>query len=379
MKRDNSRIAPDKVCLIKIQLYCIIFLLCSKGAVVTYKFGIIGSFNKDAATDGQTVKTLEIVKAFKEKYGDKNIGEFSYHAVKGNPLKLTLLILSALKNSEKLVLTLRGDAMRTLVKIINILNVFFKRELHFILVGGALYDVLDKNPDLIPLAKRIKTFFVETDILKDKLLSLGLRNVYMLSNFKYIKLFKKEELPENSYPLKLVFLSRVTALKGVTEAVEIIKKINSEKEVFSLDIYGPIDESFSEEFEALLKSSPTYINYKGVISAWESSEILHNYFLQLFPTRCLTEGHPASVIDSFFAGLPVLAARWNYCREMIKENEVGLSYEFDNFEEFEKILRECAENPEKITAMRVNCLKEAEKYLPSKVTENLFGILEGKE
>ena len=63
---------------------------------------------------------------------------------------------------------------------------------------------------------------------------------------------------------------------------------------------------------------------------------------------------------------------------MIKENEVGLSYEFDNFDEFEKILRECAENPEKISAMRVNCLKEAEKYLPSKVTENLFEILEGK-
>lgn len=347
--------------------------------VITYKFGIIGSFNKNAATDGQTIKTLEIVKAFKYKYGDENIGEFSYHAIKGNPLKLGLLILSALKNSEKLVLILRGDAMRTLVKIITALNTVFKRELHFILVGGALYDVLSKNPNLLSVAKQIKNYFVETDILKEKLLSLGLENVYMLSNFKYIKLFKKEELPEITTPLKLVFMSRVTELKGIKEAVEIIKKINAEKEIFSLDIYGPIDESFSEEFDALLKNSPSYIKYKGVISAWESSEILHNYFLQIFPTRCLTEGHPASVIDSFFAGLPVLAARWNYCSEMIKENELGLSYEFDNFDELENILKSCAENPEKISAMRENCLKEAEKFLPSEVTKNLFEILEGKQ
>ena len=47
----------------------------------------------------------------------------------------------------------------------------------------------------------------------------------MLSNFKYIKLFKKEELPEITTPLKLVFMSRVTELKGIKEAVEIIKKI----------------------------------------------------------------------------------------------------------------------------------------------------------
>lgn len=293
--------------------------------------------------------------------------------------KLGMLILSALINSEKLVLVLRGDAMRTLVRIITALNTVFKRELHFILVGGALYDVLSKNPNLIPTAKKISTFFVETDILKDKLLSLGLQNVYMLSNFKYIKLFRIDELPLLTRPLKLVFLSRVTQLKGVKEAVEIIKKINAENEIFSLDIYGPVDENFEEEFNTLLKNSPSYIKYKGVISAWESSEILHNYFLQLFPTRCKTEGHPASVIDSFFAGLPVLAARWNYCTEMIRENELGLSYEFDNFDEFEKILRNCAENPEKVLSMRENCLKEAEKYLPSKVTENLFEILEGNK
>ena len=269
--------------------------------------------------------------------------------------------------------------MKTLVRIIVMLNSVFKRELHFILVGGALYDVLSKNPKLIPTAKKIKTYFVETDILKKKLLSLGLTNVHMLSNFKYIKLFKKDELPEITHPLKLVFFSRVTALKGVSEAVEIIKKINGKNEVFSLDIYGPIDEEFSEKFDSLLKNAPSYISYKGVISAWDSSEILHNYFLQIFPTRCRTEGHPASVIDSFFAGLPVLAARWNYCSEMIRENELGLSYEFDNFDEFENILKFVAENPERIIAMRENCLKEAEKFLPSKVTENLFEMLEGEQ
>ena len=151
------------------------------------------------------------------------------------------------------------------------------------MVGGALFDVLSKNPKLISDAKKIKTFFVETDILKDNLLSLGLENVYMLSNFKYIRLFKKEELPEISYPLRLAFLSRVTALKGVAETVEIVKKINAEKEVFSFDIYGPIDENFAEEFDTLLKDCPPYIKYKGVISAWDSSEILHDYSSSFSP------------------------------------------------------------------------------------------------
>ena len=345
-----------------------------------YRIGVIGNFDRSNAFDGQTIKTLEIVNALTRKYGEKNIGQFSYHAIKKNPAKLFSMMFSAVKNSKQLVLVIRGAAMNNLVKIVQDINLIFKRPLYFILVGSSFYDTILDNKALIKRAEKFKAIFVETEKIRNNLKSIGIENTYLLPNFKNIKLLKKSELLyQKKLPFNLVYFARIEPMKGIRECIEVIKEINAHGTIFTLDIYGSVNKDFIDEFNELQKTFPNYIKYLGIGYSMKSSEILSKYFLQVFPTRYKTEGFPASILDSFFAGTPVVASRWNYYDEIVEEGKTGLSFELDNFDELKKILLECAKNPDKTNSMKENCLKQAKKYLPDNICKKLFEVLEEYE
>src|SRR5699024_8891823 len=103
----------------------------------------------------------------------------------------------------------------------------------------------------------------------------------------------------DSEPYNLCTFSRVTTLKGIKEAIEIVVKINenNNKTIYTLDIYGQVDKNFEEEFNTLMKNTPETIQYKGIISD-NATEILEKYFLLLFPTKYYDEGVPGTIIDA---------------------------------------------------------------------------------
>lgn len=345
-----------------------------------YRIGVIGSFDRSNAFDGQTIKTIEIVNVLTRKYGEKNIGQYSYHAIKNNPVKLFSMLFSAVKNSKQLILVIRGAAMNNLVKVVQKINLLFKRPMHFILVGSSLYNIICDNKALIKSAKKFKTIFVEAEKIRDDLKSIGVDNTYILRNFKNIKLFKKNELTyQKKPPFNLIYFARLEPMKGIRECIDVIKEINTDDTIFTLAIYGFINKEFVDEFNELQKTFPDYIEYLGIGNGMKSSEIINKYFLQIFPTKYKTEGLPASILDSFFAGTPVVASRWNYYDEVIEEGKTGLSFEINNFAELKTVLLECAKNPDKINSMRENCLNEAQKYLPENISKKLFETLEEYE
>ncbi len=337
---------------------------------------LIGRFDPNAAYDGQMIKTLEVIRALYDRYGKENVNAVSYHAVKDNKIALFRTLFSAFASARRIVLCARGVALPNLVRACVLINKIFRRPLFYVLVGGALADVTEQRPELLPLLDTMEGIFVETETVMDKLLSQGVKRVYKLPNFKHLRLWNDVEAPTHSEPYKLIFMSRVSELKGVAEMVETIKRINAEGVIYTLDIYGMIDPDFDARFTEMQKSFPEYIRYMGVADPFETADIIHPCFLQLFPTKCPTEGQPASVIDSFFAGVPVIAARWNSCADMIRDGETGLSYTLNDFTELEGILRDAAEHPEKITSMRGACLAEAKKYLPELAAKPLYDSID---
>ncbi len=337
---------------------------------------LIGRFDPNAAYDGQMIKTLEVIRALNDRYGKENVNAVSYHAVKDNKIALFRTLFSAFASARRIVLCARGVALPNLVRACVMINKIFKRPLFYVLIGGALADVTESRPELLPLLDTMEGIFVETETVVDKLLSQGVKRVYKLPNFKHLRLWNDVKAPVHTEPYKLIFMSRVAELKGVSEMVDVIKRINSERVVYTLDIYGMIDPEYNARFEEIKASFPDYIRYMGVADPFETADIIHPCFAQLFPTKCPTEGQPASVIDSFFAGVPIIAARWNSCGDMIRDGETGLSYTLNAFDEFENILRDAAEHPEKINAMRTACLAEAQKYLPEVAAKPLYDAID---
>jgi len=341
------------------------------------KFCIMGNFSRNNAFDGQTIKTLEIVDRLADIYGRDNVLECNYREIKHSKPKLFMALFNAFRKSEKVLVLANNTSVMNLCKVCTLINKIFKRDMYFVLVGAALMETVNETPASLDILKQFKHIIVETETLKKDLIGCGLERVSVFPNFKKLRHFKGDELvTEYPKPLKLIYMSRIMDLKGFPDMIREIKKINENGIKYTLDIYGKIETDYVDEFPKIKETFPDYIVYHGLADAWDTSEIMHNYFLHIFPTKCPTEGQPASIIDAFFAGLPTLSARWDYYADMLREGETAVSFERCNFDEFRQKLEYYYDHPEEIARMRVFCSKEAEKYLPETVIGDLIKVLE---
>ena len=90
--------------------------------------------------------------------------------------------------------------------------------------------------------------------------------------------FKLLEYPNNE-TIEFLFISRIMKEKGIEDAVNAVKAINRElgRTVYTLDIYGQVDNSQTEWFKNLQKTFPSYIRYRGLVSFEKSVEIIFTF------------------------------------------------------------------------------------------------------
>lgn len=216
-----------------------------------------------------------------------------------------------------------------------------------------------------------KGIYVETNIMKESLNQRGFSNVSVVPNFKQIKIIT-ESLNKtiDREKIKLCTFSRVTETKGIESAI--IAVINANKvlsmNVFELDIYGPIDEEDRPWFQTVLRKYDKYkdtFSYCGLIPFTETTHRLSSYDALIFPTFYEGEGFAGTVVDAMGAGLPVLATKWHSNGEIIKDGLNGKLFEPKNEEQLAALLLDIYRNPDQWMKMRTNCLKQADKYLPS--------------
>ena len=166
--------------------------------------------------------------------------------------------------------------------------------------------------------------------------------------------------------------------KGIEDAIKTVIEANQSlgSNVFSLDIYGQVDEKQTDWFEELRKIFPDYIRYGGLIPFDKSVEILKEYFALLFPTYYEGEGFAGTLIDAYSAGVPVIASDWKYNSELLNEN-VGYIYKTQDNTAFKNLLKAVATDPTMILEKKKACLHEAEKYKVENAISVLLNQIEG--
>ena len=205
--------------------------------------------------------------------------------------------------------------------------------------------------------------------MQNALCKMGFANISVMPNCKRLEILSEEDLvyPQSeSYPL--CTFSRVMKEKGIEDAVQAVKGVNEKfgRIVYTLDIYGQVDENQTEWFERLQKDFPEYIRYGGLVDFDKSVEVLKNYFALLFPTRFYTEGIPGTIIDAYASGVPVISARWESFSDIVQEGKTGVGYSFEKVGELVEVLEKIVIEKTFLELKR-NCLKEAQNYLPQKV------------
>ena len=111
--------------------------------------------------------------------------------------------------------------------------------MHYVVIGGWLPQLLERNNLLTIKLKKFDGIYVETHFMIKALQKLGLQNIRYLPNFKRLDILKEDQLVYcTSEPYKLCTFSRVIKEKGIEDAINSVKSINDNlgRIVYTLDI-----------------------------------------------------------------------------------------------------------------------------------------------
>lgn len=342
------------------------------------KIGIIGRFAfGENLLNGQTVKTKSLTTALLDNFGEDELICFdTYGGIKAL-LRLPFQCMQALGQCSNLIIMPAHKGIRIIAPLLMFMNLFYKRTLHYVVIGAWLCDLIKNKPILKWCLKRFDHIYAETQSMKRKLESLGFQNIVLMPNFKELDILREEELARTEGQVcRLCTFSRVMKEKGIGIAVEAVQSVNAklEKTAYTLDIYGQVDIKQTQWFEDLKNSFTPAVQYCGEIPYEQSVSVLKNYDLLLFPTQFYTEGIPGTIIDAYAAGLPVIASMWENYGDII-DSTTGFVYPFGDPMGLEKIMLQLAKDTSPIRSMRRNCLHNAQLYTPERVIRILIDKL----
>ena len=339
------------------------------------KIAILGHFALGTTkANGQTIKTKIVGAALKNEFGEEQVAYYDTMGGWKFLLKMPFVMLQILRNHKNVIIMPAYKGVHLIVPLIVLLNMPFRRKLHYVVIGGWLPEYVCKYPILRFAVRRIDKVYVETEHMKNELEHERHNNLKLMPNFKYITIKDEKSLATiDTPPFRLCTFSRVMKEKGIEDAVIAVRKCNEAlgRQVFLLDIYGLIQKGQEQWFEQLMSQQPQEIKYCGIAPFDKSTEVIGNYFSLLFTTRFRTEGFPGTIVDALSAGVPPIVSDCPSCKELISNGQTGLIFPMGEVDKLVDILMLCAHNPSLINNMRPKCLMKAREYLPECVIKTL--------
>lgn len=324
------------------------------------------------ASNGQTIKTRNVYSEIKKERPQLSIEIIDTYKIHKNPVFEMLRLYLVASQAASMVILPAQSAISILAVILFLVRK--EKDTHYIVIGGWLPELLEKKKWLLNRVSEYKGIYVETKSMYDQLSRLGLGNVYVLPNFKPLKLRKEEG---KHTPYKFCTFSRISKEKGIELAVQAIKRIKRDHPELpiELDIYGKPDDDYLVSFDLMRKEFPSFITYKGILPSELAESVLSDYYALLFPTYYAGEGFPGTVIDAYSAGLPVLASDWKYNSEVVEDGVTGFIYNAKDLDALVTVIEYSINNDEEIKGMRRVCKERVRQYLPDNAMKEFFTLL----
>lgn len=335
------------------------------------KVCVIGHFGfGKEMLNGQTIKTKIVTTELEKQLGCEQIMKIDTHGGARALPKVMIQMARGFRSCENIIILPAQNGVRIFAPLCVAFRKLYKRKLHYIVIGGWLDNLLERNPRLLKALDSFTAIYVETRTMKQDLEKRGLRNLCILPNFKDIPILTEDELVyPTGEPYRLCTFSRVMKEKGIEDAVEAVKAVNEKygRTVYTLDIYGQVDVEQTKWFEDLKATFPGYVRYKGLVSFDKTVERLKDYYALLFPTYYSGEGFAGTLLDAMSAGVPVIASDWKYNSEVVVQDETGILVTPKNVTVLAWALESTLSG--NLNEMKRTCINEAQKYAPNAVIQ----------
>lgn len=330
------------------------------------KVCMIGHFGgTEPFFEGQTIKTRNLERALRCYGPQLTIYKADTFDLRRNSCKFLWNLIRGIVSCDRILLCVSIGGRRAFFPLMYILSRYFHKRVFHCAIGGRLADEVSGSARVKKYVQSFRKNWVESRQLARNLHNLGISNGEYLPNFKFLPEITPEELPTQwESPLRCVMFSRISAEKGVGDAIDAVVGINRERaeNAIELDIYGAVDDDFTQPLEQLLRQAGGAVRYCGTAEPEKSISVIRKYDVLLFPTRRNREGMPGTIIDALTSGVPVIARRWQYCNEMLTHGQTGYCYDFDQPQLLTYWLEYALTHREELLSMRGNCLSAARQY-----------------
>lgn len=340
------------------------------------RVGIIGSVCDKL--DGQTIKTKILYEELQKKTDWEFYIANTYYKTK-NPLKLLWQTVRLLLRCKDVFVLVSQNGAKIYFPMLYVAGKVFKTRVYHDVIGGSPEDFVQNDPRNRTYLNSFSVNWVETKSMCRSLEAVGVTNAAYLPNFKRLNCMKPDDVRQDfGQPLPLCMFSRIMKEKGVEDAIAAVETINREagRVVFTLDIYGNIDNGYRERFSQIMEGVTAAVSYKGLVPYDQSVEAIKDSFALLFPTFWFGEGFPGTLVDALSAGVPVIATDWSVNSEIISHGYTGLVYPNEQCKTLTEALYWALEHKEDMIRMRRNCIEEAKNYQPDAHVERIITKVE---
>lgn len=279
-----------------------------------------------------------------------------------NPFILIKLLFSIILNPNALFIV-AADSMSAYKVITIIYYLPITRSVIYWVIGGSVANWIKDRKIRVKPYKKLKWIIVEGKKMKETLEGCGFdTNVIYVPNFKNIT-YQPRLQNTHKGTMRFIFLSRIIPEKGCNTILDAVEILNSENLDFSVDFYGPVEQSYKYEFEYRIKNIPN-ASYNGFIDLrnQKNYDTLAEYDAMLFPTYWHGEGFPGIIIDAFIAGLPVIASDWNLNADIIENGKTGIILKGNNVDALVDEMKAFIKERDKVKIMSCYCYKTAMIY-----------------
>ena len=159
--------------------------------------------------DGQTIKTRVLKDAFVDFLGEANVQVVDSTMFSRHPVRFFFEARKGFKECSLVVMLPGVRGLHMFLPLFLYWKRKWSRQLQYVVIGGWLPDLLQRNRWLRNQCAQLDGIYVEMKAMAQALSGLGLLNVIVIPNYRKFDYESKNNFTLTTIPIKLVVYSRI--------------------------------------------------------------------------------------------------------------------------------------------------------------------------
>ena len=239
-------------------------------------------------------------------------------------------------------------------------------------LNSTVYSVIKLSAkilhDTLRISSKIDAFVVPSSFTLGKLVEYGIPK----DKLNHIPTFfnLKELNPEVEYTPFVLFVGRIEKQKGLMTLVKAFESTN-----YALKIIGFSNDGYEDEIKTYLAGKSHRIEFLGKKNFEEIVPYLKRCLCTVVPSEWY-DNFPNVILESFAYKKAVIATNFGSLPELVKDKETGLTFAYQNVEDFRTKVKYMFDHIDKAKEMGENGFKAVlTSYSPQKHYEQLSSLL----